>query len=510
MTIQFQNTTHDGSSVTTTVVVSNINIFPWGITIKAIDPNGVVKTFSGSGGNIPSGSFTTTFAFSTSPIELIAEVKHNTTIVDNGSIKVSNTNTPATVGTFTLENVVSNGSTVSGKIVSGKTYSPSSTIRIELRINGVIALIHPNTSGLPVTVPFSVATTTQSTTVRAAMSINNSDSDVATVVVNATQTVVPPSAPVLSVTSQSEINKILSWTIPTGTATLQLERAINNDTFLQLIPDLTPQDITQLSIVLGSGNIYKYRIKATNTAGSSPYSNIIQIDTTTQTTPPPPTAPAAPNLSASITATGKIFVASNTVTGATAYNFEVKTPSSSTFQSLGDSTNNFENYQPQGDGTYQFRARSKNTGGYSAYSNTVSATITTVTPPPSNPNFRYNIQSNGVQYVLNTATDYGEYTTFQFPARSFAEQKLLMSLPNIPNTLTANFVIKVATAPNDLEVANALATQYGTPNVPPPPTGGTTATSKLWGIVVGTSVIAYLFGGQKKHKYNRRTLKRYA
>ena len=66
--------------------------------------------------------------------------------------------------------------------------------------------------------------------------------------------------------------------------------------------------------------------------------------------------------------------------------------------------------------------------------------------------------------------------------------------------------------PNDLAIAQALASQYPTGTTPPstPPPTSTATTGKLFGIVVGASALAFLFGHGKKPKYSKRTQKRYA
>jgi hypothetical protein len=330
--------------------------------------------------------------------------------------------------------------------------------------------------------------------------------------VAAPPTVQLPTAPTLTVTSYDVLHKRLEWDFPTNADSVTLERAINNDSY-SMFYTFTSPNLTDLDITLGSGNTYKYRMYATNSAGDSAYSNIITINTATTTTPPTTTL-TAPTLSIQwLTATTHNLIW-NDITGATSYTPEQQY-NSGQWLTLGDQTGTGRTVSlALGDGTYNFRVRAKNSNGYSAYSNIVTATLTTVTPDPTIQNHAMHIMANGTEVRLISATNYANVAmgvSFPFPARAFCEQTLLMSLPNIPTTLTAVYIGITSLPTNDQVSAETIAAKYGSPNVPPPSTGGTPQTGKLWGIVVGSSLLAFLFGGiPSKHKYNRRTLKKYA
>ena len=102
-----------------------------------------------------------------------------------------------------------------------------------------------------------------------------------------------PGTPTTSNVTSSSVT--LSWTASTGTVTnYQIERATGatSTTFAQVGTSTTP---TFTNTGLAANTTYRYRVRATNSAGNSAYSGIVNVTTDRHHDPaatvaaPPPT-----------------------------------------------------------------------------------------------------------------------------------------------------------------------------------------------------------------------------
>ena len=132
----------------------------------------------------------------------------------------------------------------------------------------------------------------------------------------------------------------------------------------------TYKDVTGLS----SGTTYHYRVRAVNSSGTSPNSNVITV----------PTIPAAPVANAATNITTSSFTANwGSVTGATEYRLDVST--SNTFSSFVTGYNNLQVTTTNKDvtglssgTTYHYRVRAANSSGTSPNSNVITVTTSLV------------------------------------------------------------------------------------------------------------------------------------
>ena len=139
------------------------------------------------------------------------------------------------------------------------------------------------------------AATTYRYRVRAVNSAGNSAYSAITNVTTTGGTTQPPGTPGnLSASGTTSSSTNLSWGASSGTVSAyEIERATGatSTTFAQVGTSTT----TSFSNTgLAANTTYRYRVRATNSGGSSGYSNIVNVTTTGGPTPPRPAAPAAP------------------------------------------------------------------------------------------------------------------------------------------------------------------------------------------------------------------------
>ncbi|HEV2827379.1 MAG TPA: fibronectin type III domain-containing protein, partial [Pyrinomonadaceae bacterium] len=208
---------------------------------------------------------------------------------------------------------------------------------------------------------------------------------------SATTAMSPPAAPsnlTASAASSSQIN--LAWTDNSNNEDVfKIERcqgANCNKNFTQ-IAQVGPNVTNYSSTGLGASTSYGYRVRASNVAGDSAYSNKASA-TTSAITPTPPAAPSS--LSATAASSSQINLAwtdnSNDEDGFKLERCQgVGCTNFAQIAQLGANTTGFANTGLAANTTYSYRVRANNTGGDSAYSNTGNAT-TLQTPPaaPSN------------------------------------------------------------------------------------------------------------------------------
>ncbi|WP_428655570.1 fibronectin type III domain-containing protein [Runella sp.] len=212
---------------------------------------------------------------------------------------------------------------------------------------------------------------------------NSGYSNVADATTQAPPVTIPrlPTALTAAASSSSQIN--LSWTDNSGDeAGFELERSTDGVNFGK-IQDIAANATSFSNTGLNASTKYYYRIRAVNSAGPSPYSNI--ADATTQA--PPIVIPQAPgSLSASAASSNQInLVWSDNSNNETGFELERSTDGINfgKIQDVAANTTTFSNIGLNASTKYYYRIRSKNTAGNSAYSNTADAT--TQAPPVTIP-----------------------------------------------------------------------------------------------------------------------------
>ncbi len=183
-----------------------------------------------------------------------------------------------------------------------------------------------------------------------------------------------PGTPSASNVTSSGVS--LNWSASSGTvSSYQIERATgaSSTSFSQVGTSGSPSFNDS---GLAANTTYRYRVRATNSAGSSSYSGIVNVTTTGGGTQVPGT-PGTPTASG-VTSSGVSLswaASSGTVsgyqveraTGASSTSFtQVGTPSGTSFTDSGLAANT----------TYRYRVRAVNSAGSSAYSGIVNVTTT--------------------------------------------------------------------------------------------------------------------------------------
>lgn len=196
----------------------------------------------------------------------------------------------------------------------------------------------------------------------------------------------PPAAPsglAASAASATQIN--LSWTNnATNQTGFKVERSPDGITFAQIGTTGAAATTYPDNAVLPL-NTYYYRVRATNSAGDSAYSNIVNTTTPADTTPP--TAPT--NLTATAAGSTQInlsWTASNDNVGVSSYQIQrCQGTACNVFAQAGTSTTtSFNDTGLLASTSYSYQVRALDAANNpSAFSNVASATTQAGAPPPS-------------------------------------------------------------------------------------------------------------------------------
>nr|WP_244871973.1 fibronectin type III domain-containing protein [Catellatospora sp. TT07R-123] len=183
-----------------------------------------------------------------------------------------------------------------------------------------------------------------------------------------------PGTPSASNVTSSSLS--LSWAASSGTVSgYQVERATGSGStsFSQVG---TPSGTSFSDSGLAASTVYRYRVRATNSAGASGYSGIVDVTTAGGGTQVPgtPGTPTASNVAATSLSLNW-GASSGTVTN---YQVERATGATSTSFTLVASpgTASFNDWNLTANTTYRYRVRAVNSAGSSAYSGILNVTTT--------------------------------------------------------------------------------------------------------------------------------------
>jgi len=186
----------------------------------------------------------------------------------------------------------------------------------------------------------------------------------------------------LTATATSSSSVKLSWTDNSSNETgFKIERSTNATSGFVQIGTVGANVVSYTNTGLAGATTYHYRVRATNAAGDSPYSNTANVST-----PPVITAPSPPsNLIASALSSSSIKLSwADNSSNETGFKIERSTSATSGFSQVGVVTANVTTFTNTGlspSTTYYYRVRSTITSVIpaldSAYSNVASATTPT-------------------------------------------------------------------------------------------------------------------------------------
>src|SRR4030095_1410009 len=183
------------------------------------------------------------------------------------------------------------------------------------------------------------------------------------------------SAPSLTATAISTSQIRLNWTDLNQQETgFQVERSTSSTTGFVLVYTAAKDSTTYTTSGLASGVTYYFRVRAIANSTTSSYSNVANARTLVSSLTGIPAAPSG--LSAAPYSSSQINIAwRDNSTNETAVAVERATSSAGPFTQIG--TTGASGYGSSGlsaSTTYWFRVRAYNSSGYSAYTNTASAT----------------------------------------------------------------------------------------------------------------------------------------
>lgn len=185
----------------------------------------------------------------------------------------------------------------------------------------------------------------------------------------------PPAAPSgLSATAASAVQINLSWSDNSSDETgFKIERSVGGTSAWLQVATVGAGVRSYSDLGLAASTLHYYRVRATNSAGDSAYSN-----TASATTQAAGSVPAAPsNLSASPAASNRVNLSwSDNSSNETGFKIERSDNGGSFVQvaTVGANATTYSNAGLKKKRTYTYRVRAYNASGNSGYSNTASAT----------------------------------------------------------------------------------------------------------------------------------------
>ncbi len=190
-----------------------------------------------------------------------------------------------------------------------------------------------------------------------------------------------PSAPVLnqiSTSPSSPTSYTVSWNSVTGATSYTLQQATNAS--FTGATNVSQSSATSRAFTNQASGTYYYRVSATNSAGTSGFSNTqsVTVSSSTQLQAPVLQAISNPNNSGSFT------VSWSSVPNAQQYVLQEATSASfSNPTTVATTTSTSSQISGKAAGTYYYRVQAKNGTTSSAFSNTVNTTVSTTPPPPT-------------------------------------------------------------------------------------------------------------------------------
>lgn len=196
-------------------------------------------------------------------------------------------------------------------------------------------------------------------------------------VLSVTTADIPPQAPSnLTQASKTDVSIQISWNDNADNETQMIvERSLSQDSGFEVIATLGANAVGYADTGLTAETSYFYRVKSSNSAGDSSYSNILSVTTNA---PPvvPPDIPDGFAVSASKTSL-LINLSWNDVDNESNYEVERSINSSGPFEKISELGADSQSYTDNDivKGTlYFYRIRAKNTAGVSAYTDALSDT----------------------------------------------------------------------------------------------------------------------------------------
>ncbi|MBD2700809.1 fibronectin type III domain-containing protein [Spirosoma sp. BT702] len=301
-------------------------------------------------------------------------------------------------------------------------------------------------------------------------------------VADATTPVGPPAAPQNLVATAVSITQInLTWTAVPNATNILIERSPNGNDGWTQIASVAGNVTTYEDKNLSQNTRYFYRIRATNTSGNGPYSNVANAITPDA----PPAAPARLTAAAAL-ATQINLVWADLSNNESGFEIERSADGNTGWTKIGDAAANATSFQNIGltpNTRYFYRIRAINAAGQSAYSNVADATTPDV--PPAAPANLTATPGSATQINLTWADQSANETGFEVERASSATAPFtkIADLPANTTTYQDQGLTPAATYCYRVRAKNTIgASAYSnvacsaTPDVPPAAPARLTAT----------------------------------
>ena len=318
-----------------------------------------------------------------------------------------------------------------------------------------------------------------------------------------------PSAPVIeNIVSSLSNNRLIKWNIDSTATQYNLEVSSPSfPNFSSISGDFTANTVSStqygVNYSLGGDGIYQWRIRAKNSSGYSAYSNVTSYTKTTATVPP------APTLSLGTVANTAVTVSwvtngdgSSPLTGFRLYRYI-----GTTLSSYFDISSGSRSYTDTGlvaGTTYKYIVSAINSVGFSANSNTITATTSspTTNTVPSTPvlsvtpidkyNFILSWTGNVTdQFNLERATSTLGYSSL-FGDLQDADNQVNTNIPAVTETYYYRIRTKNNVGYSLYSNVITVVNTEPTPEPPPPPPTITVPNAPILQMLVSSDPLAKL------------------
>ena len=368
------------------------------------------------------------------------------------------------------------------------TYSVNATITLQVLLDSTVlqTVTGPASGWSTFTTPSFTASGTHTLKFKCTSSFQTGY--ITRVSLNSGAPVVPSTPTGLAAAATSSTAIAVSWNSSAGATSYTLQTSTDNSTWSDLV---TQAGISFSHTGLTASTIHYYRVKATNSVGSSAYSASVNATTS-------PSAPSTPTgLAAAAISSSEINVSWNASAGASSYTLQTSTDNS-TWSNLATQAGTTYSHTGLSPATiHYYRVDATNSAGSSAFSTSVNATTGIAAPSTPTGLAASATSSTAISISWNASSGASTYTLQRSPDNTTWTGIVTQAGTSYSNTgLTASTTYYYRVDATNSAGSSAFSSSVNattSPAIPATPTGlaaaatSSTAINISWDAMAGAS-----------------------